>query len=465
MCQTGDLSLLYPHLVVVCVELLHALVHIVQVDPQVLERLSRGFVSEELGDGLYRHSRVVEPASECPPQVVVGEMESDLGSERVQDGIVQASRVLPVVAHVRVVLVVAPQEDVSRVLPVGDVLPGDLDDPLAFVQPPVEDGPSVPVEADGPVLPVSASLPPDVEVGFGAAVFDVAEGEAAALRIPEPKAQLQMDDYILQGRLLHIHEGLILILFEPVDVHPHVLGELGVHVHYRIVPEELQVAVEVGDLSLEVTVKFSSGAVFVHDVVDRILIDPERGGIETARFEDPRHAAEAPPAFVAGVFLGVPELGVQELIDTAVGGVDVPGVGLAAVPDIRLGTARTAAVGAVQIVLPISAEVSLGHAIAGHVTTTRTEGNRGVWVFSCGGARHRGGGRSDPGTLPPRSRSIRGSSAPLLVRGVCTAESLGPEEFLAGLGIDSTALAETECDEDVHGGVPGTEFVSVPECL
>ena len=153
-----------------------------------------------------------------------------------------------------------------------------------------------------------------------------------------------MDDYILQGRLLHIHEGLVLVLLEPVDVHPHVLGELGVHVHYRIVPEELQVAVEVGDLSLEVAVKFPSGAVFVHDVVNRILIDLERGGIETARFEDPRHAAEAPPAFVAGVFLGVPELGVQELIDTAVRGVDVPGVGLAAVPDIRLGTARTAAV-------------------------------------------------------------------------------------------------------------------------
>lgn len=301
-------------------------------------------MAEELGDGLNWYARMVEPAAEGPPQVVVGEMESDLGSERVQDGIVQASRVLPVVAHVRVVLVVAPQEDVSRVLPVGDVLPGDPDDPLAFVQPSVEDGPGVPMEAYGPVLPVSASLSPDVEVGFGAAVVDVAEGEAAALRVPESKAQLQVDDYVLQRCLLYIHEGLILILFEPVDVHPHVLGELGVHVHHRVVPEELQVAVEVGDLSLEVAVQFPSGAVFVHDVVNRILIDLEWGGIETARFKDPRHAAEAPPAFVAGVFLGVPELGVQELIDTAVRGVDVPGVGLAAVPDIRLGTARTAAV-------------------------------------------------------------------------------------------------------------------------
>lgn len=54
----------------------HARVHVVEVHFDVLQGLSGGLVTEELGDRLDGDLSVEEAATEGPPERVVGEMES-----------------------------------------------------------------------------------------------------------------------------------------------------------------------------------------------------------------------------------------------------------------------------------------------------------------------------------------------------------------------------------------------------
>ena len=307
------------HLLIVLLQQLHALVHVVKVDSEVFQSLNSGFVAEEFGNGLYVHACVVESASEGPSQVVVAKVEPYLLPQRVQDGIVETAGVLLVVAYIGVFVVVAPQEQVSRVSPVWDVLLGDFYDSRPLVQPSVQNCFGLPVEADGSVLAVASAFPSDVHVGFGPSVHDIVQGETAALGVPQAHAEFEVYHDILKSGLFYIHEGLVLVLFEPVRVHPHVLGEHNPHILDDRVPVVFEISLQVVDLPLDVGVEVSFGAIVFDNEQYRIGINLVRRSIESSCLEDSLGTLKAPSAFVLGVLLGTLELGFNEFPDAAVG--------------------------------------------------------------------------------------------------------------------------------------------------
>lgn len=96
-------------------------------------------MAEELGDRLDGDLCVEEVAAEGPPEGVVGEVESQALAKRLDDHLVKGAGVFPVRPRLGLVLLVAPDDQGARVLPMWVVLPHSGHDEAALFHPLVED--------------------------------------------------------------------------------------------------------------------------------------------------------------------------------------------------------------------------------------------------------------------------------------------------------------------------------------
>ena len=164
--------------------------------------------------------------------------------------------------------------------------------------------------------------------------MDVVQHEPADLHVPEAHAELQVDHDVLQRGLGSSHEGVVLVVRQPVGVHPHVLGENDIHALRDVVLVEQEVALQVAELALLVG-DLVPGLPLGEEEVDRFRIDLVWGGVEAGGLQKPPRPVEAPFELLTGVLLGVDELGLDELPDAAVGGTDVLGHGITRTPPRR----------------------------------------------------------------------------------------------------------------------------------
>lgn len=231
---------------------------------------------------------------------------------------------LAVRARVGLLLVMAPENQGARIPPGGVVGPDELDDGITLRHPSGEDLLCLVVEPHGPVLPVPAALPADIDVRLGARVVDVVEPDPADLGVLEAHTELQVDDDVLQRGLGKVHEGLILVVLQPVGVDPHVGREDDLHTLRRVVLVEQEVALEVAELLLLVGYLVVLPRL-VEKEGDSLRIYPVRGCVVPRGLRGPPGPLEAPFALLTRIRLGADELGVQELPDAAVWSADVLG--------------------------------------------------------------------------------------------------------------------------------------------
>ena len=120
------------------------------------------------------------------------------------------------------------------------------DDVVALGDPALEDGPGVRMEWDASPLAVPLTLPADGDVALAGVVveMDVHEAQPADLRDLQAEAELQVDDDLLERRLLHPHEMLGLLVCQPVAVGADVLAEVDAHLLDHLVAEAYEVSVE-----------------------------------------------------------------------------------------------------------------------------------------------------------------------------------------------------------------------------
>lgn len=198
----------------------------------------------ELGNRLDRDAGTVERAAECPPESVIGELESGTVADLVDNCAVEAVTSLGIASSGGAVVVVAPDQEFIGNLPRGVELVHPGDDLVASGNPAPKDLLGVWVERDASPLAVPLAFPADGDIAL-AGVFvevDVSEAQPAYLHNPEAEAELQVDDDLLERSLLHVHELLGLLVREPVDVGADVLAEVHAHLLHNVV-------LEVGEVS------------------------------------------------------------------------------------------------------------------------------------------------------------------------------------------------------------------------
>ena len=133
-----------------------------------------------------------------------------------------------------------------------------------------------------------------------------------------------MDDDVLQRGLGKVHEGLVLVVFQPVGVDSHVGRKDDLHALRCVVLVEQEVALEVAKLLLLV-----GDLVVLPRLIkkegDGLRVYSVRGCVISRSLQCPSGPLEAPFALLTRVRLGADELGVQELPDAAVWRADVLG--------------------------------------------------------------------------------------------------------------------------------------------
>lgn len=184
-------------------------------------------------DGLDGNAAVVEVPAECPPEGVVGELQSEPLPDLVDYRAVEAMASLGVFAACGLVLVVAPDQECSRVHPERVVCSDPCDELRTFLQPCLEHFLAVRVERQCPPLPDTAALSEDCDVALGRIPVDVdvLEHQVADLGYTEAHAQFEVDGHHLGGcEVLTAEKKVAFLVGKPVHVRPGVVPEFDVHV-------------------------------------------------------------------------------------------------------------------------------------------------------------------------------------------------------------------------------------------
>lgn len=95
--------------------------HVVEVDSDILQGGLDVLVTVELGDRLDGRSGMVEVATECSPEGMVAELDAETVPYLVDDSTVETVAPLGVCTGLRLVHVMAPEEEVVRHYPCGVV--------------------------------------------------------------------------------------------------------------------------------------------------------------------------------------------------------------------------------------------------------------------------------------------------------------------------------------------------------
>ncbi len=263
-----------------------------------------------------------ESATEGPSERMVGEAESYGLPYRFDDRIIETTGVLTVCAGIGLVLVVTPQEKVTGVHPMWIVLLHSGDDLPSAFHPSGQNLLGAVVETDRSVHPVPTALSTDVHVRFGSHVLDIVQHHTGTFDVPESHAEFEMDHHLLQRVHREVHQLLVLVILQPVDIDPHILWQDDLHLVDGIVLEESEIPLEVGEFTLHVGTELPFPCLF-QQMCDRLLIDPVRGCIETGGFQCPLGTIQTPFTLLTCVRFGIAELLVQEESDASFRGPDV----------------------------------------------------------------------------------------------------------------------------------------------